>query len=345
MGRSAPSTLSAAAAALSRLVVVSGLLLLWSSCCVRAEHSSKRLAIITGGTRGIGRGICEALVSSGEYDGFLLTYNTNREAAEAFVEELLADDGTKNNNDIQVELIGGDLSTEEVRNEIFECVDTKFQSYDLATLVHNAGQYLGVTSSNVDGITPGVMKFGDGSLLKEDGKIDLTYMEYYQKLYGIAFIDLCERSLARMKAAFKKAKESGESSYRGSIIGISSPGCNHHFKITPGYDMPGSGKSLMEFSIRLYALEAASYGINCNVVIPGFVRTGAWDKVAEQRGLSADKMLGSMVPKAVPMQEVMDPYHIGDTVRFLAGSGGGKFMTGLSLRVDGGLHLGTKPMR
>jgi NAD(P)-dependent dehydrogenase (short-subunit alcohol dehydrogenase family) len=320
-----------------------------------------RLAIITGGTRGIGRGISEVLASSNEYDGLLLTYNTNQEAAESFRQFLLEkksgnddESGSSSNSSSlklkKVELIAGDLTTIEARNKIFKCVDEEFGTdYDLATVVHNAGQYVGVTSDNAGGIEAGTKKFGDGSLLKEqdDGTsiLDTTYMDYYQKLYGTAFIDICERSMARMKKAYEKNKEAdgGEDSnlkYRGSIIGISSPGCNASFKVTPGYDMPGSGKCLMEFSIRLYALEAAKYGINCNVIIPGFTKSDAWGKIAEKRGMTKEAFLNHIARSGkIPMQEVIDATDIGDTVKFLAGNGGGRFMTGLSLRVDAGLHL------
>jgi len=36
-----------------------------------------------------------------------------------------------------------------------------------------------------------------------------------------------------------------------------------------GYDMPGSGKCVMEYAMRLFAVRSASRGVNCNVVIPG----------------------------------------------------------------------------
>jgi NAD(P)-dependent dehydrogenase (short-subunit alcohol dehydrogenase family) len=49
--------------------------------------------------------------------------------------------------------------------------------------------------------------------------------------------------------------------------------------------------------------------------------------------------LETFVERAVPAKEVIEATDIGDTVKFLAGPGGGRFMTGLSLRVDGGLHL------
>jgi len=171
----------------------------------------------------------------------------------------------------------------------------------------------------------------------EDSILDTSYLDYYQKLYGTAFVDICERSIVRMKKAFEKGQEQGEK-YRGSIVGISSPGCNTSFKCSPGYDMPGSGKCIMEYSIRLYALATAKYGINCNVIIPGFTRSDAWHKVAEKRGTTRDAFLEEL-SKIIPMQEVIEATDIGDTVLFLAGHGGGRFMTGLSLRVDAGLHL------
>lgn len=311
-----------------------------------------RLAIITGGTRGIGRGISEVLASSNEYQGLILTYNTNQEAAEAYRQSLLdeininkkSEDGNENETCLKkVEVVGGDLTTIEARNKIFECVDEEFSDFDLATVVHNAGQYVGITSDNIDGIAPGTKKFGDGSLLKkeEDGStvLDTTFMDYYQKLYGTAFIDICERSVARMKKAYEKAKEKGEK-YRGSIVGISSPGCNANFKVTAGYDMPGSGKCIMEYSIRLFALETAKYGINCNVIIPGVTNSDAWGKLAAMRGMTKEAFFNKFMSMGkVPMNEVIDATDIGDTVKFLAGSGGGRFMTGLSLRVDAGLHL------
>jgi len=242
-------------------------------------------------------------------------------------------------NELQVELVGGDLTNEKSRDKIFECADSKFCDHDLTVVVHNAGQYVGITAENEDGIQEGTKIFGDGSLLREDGSLDTTYFEYYQKLYSTAFIDICERSLVRMKKAHDRIKEEdADKKYRGSIIGISSPGCNTSFKITPGYDMPGSGKCVMEYSIRLYALRAAKYGINCNVIIPGITRSDAWGKIAEKRGATCDQFLAKMAG-VIPMGEVIEATDIGDTVKFLAGSGGGRFMTGLSLRVDAGLHL------
>jgi NAD(P)-dependent dehydrogenase (short-subunit alcohol dehydrogenase family) len=293
----------------------------------------KRVALVTGGTRGIGRGISETLAAGGDYDALLLTYNTNLEAAQAFQRAL-----TASHPHLRVELVGGDLTTQSARDAIFECLDTHLQNYHLATVVHNAGQYVGITSDNVHGLTPGRKVFGNGSLLEPDGSLDTSYLDFYQNLYGTAFIDLCERSLVRMKQAHRMCREAGVS-YRGSIVGISSPGCNANYKVTPGYDMPGSGKCLMEYAIRLYALQVAPLGINCNVVVPGVTRSDAWGKIAQVRGQERDEFLKNFVESAVPAAEVLEAKDIGDCIQFLAGKGGGRFLTGLSLRVDGGMHL------
>mmetsp|Transcript_16614 Transcript_16614/g.24838 ORF Transcript_16614/g.24838 Transcript_16614/m.24838 type:complete len:347 (-) Transcript_16614:2196-3236(-) len=312
----------------------------------------KRLAIITGGTRGIGSGISKVLAASGEYDGLLLTYNTNHEAAESFRQYLLdenlkldchnkkiAEQGKESNLKFlkKVALVSGDLTTIEARDKIFNCVDEEFCDYDLATVVHNAGQYVGLTSDNESGIKHTTkQKFGNGSLLKED-VLDSEILDYYQKLYGVAYLDICERSMVRMKKAYNRATENGRK-YRGALIGISSPGCNTSYKLSQGYDLEGSGKCVMEYANRLYALEAANYNINSNVIIPGVTMSDAWEKIAVRNGTTRDEYL-SRFQSRIPMKEVIDSTDIGDTVKFLAGPGGGRFMTGLSLRVDAGLHL------
>lgn len=162
-------------------------------------------------------------------------------------------------------MVGGDLSQTEARDRIFACFDQDFaERSDLCLMVHNAGQYAGITSDNSHGLEApdgAGKKFGDGTLVQEDGSVSLAYLHFYQKLYSEAYVDLCERSLVRMKEAHARAEESSSSGgqnniYRGCLIGISSPGCNHNYKISAGYDMPGSGKCVMEFANRYYALRA-----------------------------------------------------------------------------------------
>lgn len=83
----------------------------------------------------------------------------------------------------------------------------------------------------------------------------------------------------------------------------------------------------------------APYNINANVIIPGITKSDAWGKIAEQRGSNGDALLGQM-KGMVPMGQIVQAKELGSVIAFLASlSGGGRLMTGLSLRVDGGLHL------
>jgi len=329
------------------------------------SSSIKRVAIVTGGSRGIGRGISEQLVSTGDYAGLLLTYNTNRAAAEKARDEFM----DKYPILRKIELVGGDLAREETRDDLFHTLEREFPAtaadddtrsegkdrdgWALATVVHNAGQYVGITSENSEGIEAKVLEFGNGSLLRKqsDGDdkgrigtktVDLEVMRYYQRLYGDAWVDICERSLDRMR---RSADADGR--FRGSLIGISSPGCNLLMRPGPDYSMPGSGKSLMEYSMRIFALNAASLGVNCNIVVPGITKTQAWERLVEHKKLdlgdASNLWESDMMKKyvaGVPMKEAVDPKDIGDAVVFLSSpSGGGRFITGQALIVDGGLNM------
>ena len=57
--------------------------------------------------------------------------------------------------------------------------------------------------------------------------MDLTLIEHYSNLYSKCLINFAERAVKRMKDD------------NGSIIFISSPGCNMTQTVTKGYDMPG----------------------------------------------------------------------------------------------------------
>ena len=149
-------------------------------------------------------------------------------------------------------------------------------------------------------------------------------MHYYQRMYGDAYVDLCERGLARMTAG-------------GSLVGISSPGCTTQYNANAGYDMPGSGKCVMEYAMRLFALRCAGKDVNCNVVVPGVTTTDAWGRLAATRGTTKDELVAAISGRLSPMGSVT-PRQVGDGVAFLC-SPAGRIVTGVSLPVDGGVHL------
>jgi len=304
---------------MEKIIIFSVLLFqTWSVLSLSRSTSKRPVALVTGGTRGIGAGIAETLAE--KYD-LLLTFNTDESTATEFSKSLV-ERGCEN-----VQCVGGDITLPLTRDKIFERLDS--MNGELQILVHCAGQYVGITSDNVEGIDDAPLSFGDGSLL-DDGKTNFKTMHYYQRMYGEAFIDLCERSLLRM----------GDKDVGGSIVGISSPGVTaHYYGPDSSYSMPGSGKCLMEYSMRIYAVKVAERNINVNVIVPGVTPTQAWNRLAKKRGLPDEsKMLEGIVERLVPMKQPTMPSDIGNTVAFLS-SKSGRFITGTVLPVDGGLHL------
>lgn len=211
---------------------------------------------------------------------------------------------------------------------VFESLDSNFPDQPLKALVHNAGQVVGITAENSAGLVAAdkLLQFGDGSLVQEDGGVNLDTMRYYQRMYGEAFVDLCERSLLRMPDG-------------GSIVSISSPGVTAHlYPPNPSYSMQGSGKCVMEYTARIYAAQAAARGVNVNVVVPGVTATEAWDALSKALDLPDPKVYAE---KRAPMKKLLFPRDLGNVIAFLI-SEAGRPMTGLVIPVDGGLHLSTK---
>lgn len=288
-------------------------------CCTMT--AARRVAIVTGGTRGIGFGIAEAFASRG-YD-LLLTYQSDQKTADVQAGRL------EHRYGCDVVCVHGDLSEEATRDTVFDLYDRVFARANctLAAMVHNAGQYLGVTAGNARGMAPaGHLAFGDGSLVDDDtGRVQLAAVKYYQRLYGDAFIDLCERACVRMDDG-------------GSLVGISSPGCTLQYKPQPGYDLPGTGKCVMEYAMRLVALRAANRRINCNVVVPGVTHTDAWDRIAAARhGVDGADLVHNMSAALAPLGPTT-PDAVGEVVAFLC-SPEGACITGVSLPADNGVHL------
>ena len=90
-----------------------------------------KYALITGGSRGIGRAICEALAESSEY-GILINYNSNKEAAEE-TKRIVESYGNK------AEILAFDVADKNAVDTVLNAWQERNPDAWIEVLVNNAG--------------------------------------------------------------------------------------------------------------------------------------------------------------------------------------------------------------
>ena len=121
---------------------------------------------------------------------------------------------------------------------------------------------------------------------------------------------------------------------RGAIINTASVNGMACFG-NPAYCAAKAGLISLTQSI---AVEYGRYGVRCNAVAPGTVRTGAW----ESRLVEYPNILSDM-EQWYPLTEAIQPVDVAKAVAFLA-SEDARAITGVCLPVDAGLTAGSKPI-
>merc|ERR1712130_27445 len=213
------------------------------------------IVIVTGGSRGIGRGITRSLAASGH--DIIFSYNKDESAA-AENRKFLVEKFNVKCQFIQTDFIS---KNEESVNQLFDKLG-EMDAKNFKGFVHNAGGY-----------------YHDFA-----GKANLEDVQKYSSAYAHTFLLMME-----------KAKECWPTSKiaRKAAIGISSPGCNVSCPPFVSYKMPGVGKAGLEYLVRIYAKELRSDNITVNTVVPGYTKTDAWGPVLaspEVTKLTEDRM-------------------------------------------------------
>ena len=276
----------------------------------------RKKAIITGGERGIGRGIAVALAKAG-YDIAFSYYPLEQNADEAveFTQSLLKESGAASYS------FKADLAIKEGAKIFFDEAVDALGTVDL--LVNNAG---------VNKPKP-IYEFTDENF---DFLVNLDFRSY----------------IMMMSYASRYMKEHN---IRGNIINVTS---SRGERAYPNAGLYCGMKAGINKAIEAFALDLAPFGIRINNVAPGAVRIRSKEEMAkmdhgadtdyfwDERFLEgADNVaedFWDVLGHKIPLGRAALPEDIGNVVAFLA-SDEASYITGITLRVDGGLILPGMP--
>ncbi len=205
-----------------------------------AETNAHRVALITGASRGIGRGIALELARAG-YD-LVINYATNAAAAEAARAEICA---AANRHDTRIELCRGDVSSAADRSALIEFTREKFGRLDL--LVNNAGV---APEKRADLLAATEESFDRLIAINLKGPYFLT--------------QLAARWMIELKASGAVAD------YAPTIVSITSVSADAASPERGDYCVTKAGLAMMT---KLFAVRLAVEGINVYEVRPGIIAT------------------------------------------------------------------------
>jgi NAD(P)-dependent dehydrogenase (short-subunit alcohol dehydrogenase family) len=256
---------------------------------------ASKKAIVTGASRGIGRGIALKLAARG-YD-VAFSYATKVEEARKTA-EVIEKEGQK------AYYFEAQLQEKGAGVKLFNQAGEKLDGLNL--MVNNAG----------------ITRFESLLDLTEDQLDFLINLDFKNYL-------IMGREAARYMA---------HRGTRGSIINITSSRGERGY---PGDGVYGGMKAGLNRAIQSFALDLAPYGIRINNVAPGAIRVRSSEEIAKDRP-NLETNFWDELGKDIPLERSGLPEDIGGAVAFLA-SDEASYITGVTLRVDGGLILAGMP--
>lgn len=259
------------------------------------------VALITGGSRGIGRGIALELAGSG-FD-LLINYVSNQTVAEATGQSCI-EQARKAGKVIKVETCRSNISVSEDRRKLIEFCDEQFGRLDL--LVNNAG------------VAP----------VQRADILEATE-ESFDRLININvkgpyfFTQLAANYMVRQLSASK-----GKAEFRPKIITISSVSAYAASTNRGDYCV---AKAALSMLTPLYAARLAEFGIQTFEIRPGIIETDMTYPVKAKY----DKLISEGL---TPIKRWGTPEDVGKAVAAIARDAM-PFSTGEVINVDGGFHL------
>jgi NAD(P)-dependent dehydrogenase (short-subunit alcohol dehydrogenase family) len=258
-----------------------------------------RVALVTGGTRGIGAAICRSLAAQGV--SIAAGYSSNDEAAQAFAAGFRSD---HLEDDQQISLHKGNVgSGDDCRRAIQEVIA---QHGRLDILVNNAGITIDKT----------VAKMNDDDWNKVLS-VNLSGAFY---LSQAALAHMVERGTGRIvmvSSVIGEMGNIGQANYAASKSGLF--GLTKTLAREAEFQLKRAGKQ-----------QDNEVGITVNCVTPGFVATEMLEHIPE-------KVLDG-IKAQIPMGRLAQPEEIARVVHFISADASG-YITGQVWGVNGGLDM------
>jgi 3-oxoacyl-[acyl-carrier protein] reductase len=256
-------------------------------------------ALVTGGSRGIGRGICLSLARAGF--GVAINYASNAEAAEEC--KRLCTEAAPDAQKVKFETVRADISDPRGRARLIEFIERGPGWIDV--LVNNAGvapevraDLLEATEESFDRLVAINLK-GPYFLTQAVANFWLAGLQYFP----------AERAKPRVITI--------------SSISAYAPSVNRG-----DYCVSKAGLAM---ATQLFAVRLAEFGINVYEVRPGIIATDMTSGVKEKY----DHMIAEGL---TPIARWGTPEDVGRAVAAIA-QGAYPFSTGEVINVDGGFHL------
>lgn len=131
-----------------------------------------------------------------------------------------------------------------------------------------------------------------------------------------------------VRQAALRMRESGG----GSVVFI---GSNTAYRAIPNRAAYGASKGGMIALTKSLAVDLGPFGIRCNIVLPGTIKTERWKAMGEKQIVNGE---------LTPIGDITDYEDIAEAAWFL-GSSVSKNITGAELTVDGGMSCQLYPVR
>ncbi|TAM82249.1 MAG: 3-ketoacyl-ACP reductase [Acidobacteria bacterium] len=256
-------------------------------------------ALVTGGSRGIGRGICINLARAGF--GVAINYRSNADAAEEC--KRLCIEAAPDAKKAKFETVRADISKPEGRARLVEYI-TKTQGW-IDVLVNNAGAAPEVRTDLLEATEE---SFDRLIAINLKGPYFLTQAVANYWLSGL-------QSLPAERAKPRVVNISSLSAYAASVN-------------RGDYCVSKAGLAM---ATQLFATRLAEYGIHVYEVRPGIIATDMTAGVQEKY----DRMIAGGL---TPIARWGTPEDVGRAVAAIA-QGAFPFSTGEVINVDGGFHL------